>query len=532
MLTFVSVIGLLVMFAEFPSSPTVFAVQDYREANSVVIGPLDVGEYIGAETPVLTGEHIAGLRNGQITTAQGRTEYSQSLRLQKQGLLRGGVVTFEEGDGSPQDYLLFENGVYGYEVSFSPGLASRVRNNRLIDLHDRTLFLLGMPWVILDSYVDLESRKIALRLIGGSLWDVMDDDFTDLSFLQNARVNNEVVPAMARIRATQSGDIIRISSIEYSPRVLDTRYVEEGHGIMDELRYPQSMLSPQLDIFYGGLRQTRRPVEARVPQPKTNPVLFRPTDSGYNLQFTNNQGREYIVPLLESRGGLHYGENGRQLHFAEQAGFFVQRGDYVVLTSRQDVNAVTSVLQLDHVDSTNNIVTFSDMAGGNPQATFSGGSGQLFVAGNAYRFTTDGAGVAIDLNNDGSVGSGAVDIRLRGGAFLNLNPVAGDSVSISYVVPRRLFEEARSGETVTFSFKENGRLDVAGVSGVETFRDRQGVDVGLTSFGAQVFIDSRRHPQMAGIGAPERQVHPSVSIGGGQRQGFIVVTLERDKLTG
>jgi len=523
-------------FFQSQSIATGVVVQGQQITNTVILTGLELNEPIGKDIRALTAYHLLALGDGRVVTGKAATDYQQSLRFQRPGIdgFVGGAVEFVEDEyGNVGNFLGFKDVIFEYEVSFSPGLQSDIEDGRLPDFEDRYLKLMGKTFVIVDSQVSGNAVRLTMFGPTGSV-EFFDDSFLDNQFTRGVRINAQSIEAFVRIKALRSGGSLSIASIEYrllaDPRVGTDVYVPSRYGVRDFLRYPQGMLVNEFDILYGGM--VGGPGVGAIPQRvSSNIVQFQPARTGYNLRFTNQRGQLYSIPLIDANGILTFGKDDRELVFRETGGFFIDRGDYLIVTNKNDVTGITNVLRYDQIDLGQGLIYFEDLAGGQHTGFFdkSTGDGNVGVGGYNYRFTVSLSAphpLAVDLNMDGTIGSGTANIVILGGGILELGS-PGSSTTVKLRTKRRLFDEPTTDEVTTILiFKSNGRLDLD-ISGLETFRDREGIDKGLTRFGALFLLESRYRPSRLTIEYPTGgRVGRTV----GQAQGFVAITFERERL--
>jgi hypothetical protein len=277
---------------------------------------------------------------------------------------------------------------------------------------------------------------------------------TDAFQTGKVSINNQNInQALLNIRGdnynggTQTGGLpsrFEITSIKYRLRMDAISgsdvYITAGHGLRENLRYPQGLLSPSLDIMYAGLT---------TPQITNLGVTARGNDQ-YDLQFTNLQNVAYDTYLVSNRGGIFkFGSDKDNLVFVEASGPTrpnIGLNDYFVVSdARSDLDkAVTSILRYEDIDTTNHILYFTDIGGGgqNRQVTVSQssapnstgfGQGDLVVGGHTFRVyvenwnTTGAHSIAVDQTANGVVNSDPTSFTVLGGGVLSVASVSGTS---------------------------------------------------------------------------------------------------------
>jgi hypothetical protein len=158
-------------------------------------------------------------------------------------------------------------------------------------------------------------------------------------------------------------------------------------------------------------------------------------NDAYKLEFETQEGLSYSVPFCTNNGGtFKLGDDDQDLIFKELAAGveFIDRRDYFVVHSDTWAEAnstsdsgYTRVLRFDSLDTSNNIVTLSDLATGQVEAVYTtGNAGTLNIGGTSYDFTVDETStqLAVDLDNSGTWSAGAeVPIVTKGGAVITLS---------------------------------------------------------------------------------------------------------------
>jgi hypothetical protein len=234
-----------------------------------------------------------------------------------------------------------------------------------------------------------------------------------------------------------STDKFELTSIKYRLKMDASTgsdvYITKGHGLRENLRYPQGLISPTLDIKYEGLTE---------PQIGNLALQSRGNDQ-YDLQFTNLQNQAYDLYLVSNRQSVFkFGSDKDDLVFVEAANTSLPNiglNDYFVTSdSRSDVDkAVTNVLRYEDIDTTNKIMYFTDVGNGGQRrdvtytmSTALTGSGDLVVGGHTFRVYVENGNsstgthrVAVDLNADGDVANDSVSFTVLGGGVLSLTKV-------------------------------------------------------------------------------------------------------------
>ncbi len=541
----VGVVTLLFSVSLVPE-PVIFAVQYVPGPSAVpgantVIVRLDVGEFLGNELTAISEAQMAGLRSGRVQTKESSTDYVQSIRFMESGLFNGGQVVFGRDErGTVSDFLQFSDVIFKYQIEFSSGLISNIESNSLPDLEDENLELMGDTYTIVDTDVDASSNRVSIKMFGGfGSVELTDGNYGDDSYYQGVQINGQNIDALVKIKATDSGNMLNIYSIQY---LLNANAVLSGdvqvvplHCTREFLQYPQGMFSPNFDICYKGVGAA---VPVAIPSGgiSGNEVFVKPRgDDEYAMVASNLIGQTYEIPLAQLPGMC--GNRGRDFIFKEAAAPGapnIDLHDYFLVSSRNTIQGVSNVLIYDSISG--NTVYFKDLATGNQfSAVFDPGTGegQLLVSEGTYRFFV-GAGnaLAMDQTNDGDINGATADFVFSGGTRAEFTP---GCASVDIVTPSRLFSEPAGDETTTFDITFGSQIDlfvpspqvtVPGYS-FELQSAGGGVKQGLTKYGILFTWDQESHSDDLTLVIPGGYVRSAPRGGAGAE---VFITLERQKL--
>lgn len=363
-----------------------------------------------------------------------------------------------------------------------------------------------------DVFID--AYKISFR----------DSDYTDTSFVQGFKANeNTIEDGFVSIVGSEiSSSEFEISSINYRLISKSELYIEKGEGLKKFLTEMRGMIVEYWDIVYEGLSS-----------PTKTPIKFEPIgDDRYKLEFENKKGDKYVVPLMNNRGTYNLGDDsGNNLTFIEGANssdYIVTDDDFFILTNKNDRNGITGVFQYNSIDTSSQTLSFNDLAGNSKQVTYavSNVSGRLGEAdlssiGTNYKvYISSGTNnpLAIDLNADGSVNSGEVNIIVKGGGIMDLgstnNPSGNFTVSIT--TEQSQLDEASADETVSWTMErrtgnEVGIGDTFSGLVLEKEDDHR---YGMTVYGDyfDVFDEATAQAETLTIEYPEEQVRANVYL--------------------
>ncbi|MBI4144546.1 hypothetical protein HY486_04835 [Candidatus Woesearchaeota archaeon] len=509
---------------------------------------LELNETIGDVRETLTEFDLNILKGGSITTQRGVTKYNQYINFNQTSAYRSNRVTFteDEFDNVGHFFHVFDSDeIFNWILEFEEGFISDITTQKLRDLEDRDINILGTEYAIVGTKFTNNTNETRITLLGGPIFDSLGEgdkktytlndktyevevviisesadggngevllkvngqtlprmrgqeaeptadgalvgirdiiatgkdtqssvvrfylgaqklEFRDTNAADNVytpagtTINNELIEdsdVKIRLTVNSAQDKATIQDITYSLKadaLVGDLFVPAGHGVREYLDEPEGMISSTWDIRYEGLLDTG-----------VTTLKFHPIGRDeYKLEFTNQEGLNYVVPLLTTRqsGSLRYGDftssRARNLVFMEpnitvpsappdlrQGNIHVQ--DYFVLsdiahaqnlrlggeannvlgaptfaTGQSDNTAFSRILKFESVDGTNSVATFTDLATGTKQVTFgSDGTANLVVGGISYaiRINRTTNVMTADLNGDGQIGAGL------GPTFMNKN---------------------------------------------------------------------------------------------------------------
>lgn len=549
----ISLIGMSIVVSQYPiSTDAVFAGQLFKKTpgDTFIVKDIDVGSYIGKDFPTLTKNELKSLADGSIITNAGKTDYSQYIILRKsgdKGFDGGSIIFGRDENAQAGHYLFFETNqpLFEYLLTFSSGLASRIENNKLVDLENKYLNIMGKSFVIVQTFVDTSKKILRLRLMGGEgIIDFEDKNYGDGAYESGVRVNNKQVDANLKMTAVSSNNRLVITEIRYAP-LASTRkrgdiYVAPRQGLRGRLKDSQSMLVKSLELIYGGISGVQ---EART-SGGGEFILFEPKGRDqYDLSFRNELGISYDITLVSASGTFKYGPSSRDLVFIEGdsiSDFNIDANDYFIVNNKDDLNGITNIVEYSGIDYDDSTIYFTDVGTNQKKSVAfdsATGLGYLTEFGNTYLFyvsSTSPHPIVVDQNIDGVIDGGEARIVLRGGGRLDLgsnNIIGGSSITLTLTTPKRLFAEPSSDEVVTFSITKSGNnldISVPNQNSINMYRDNAGFDKGMTDFGVYFLRDVRgKTSSQLVIEYPRATVFavPTASQG----EAAVAVTLEREK---
>ena len=313
---------------------------------------------------------------------------------------------------------------------------------------------IGVSEVLYQDYAG--GKQQCEFFLGADELDLTDTAVEDDGFVADVEANSETIEdASVRIRATSSGNAsMEITKISYRLRSDgkggDDVWIPAGKGLRSFLDEPAGMMHSSWDVTYKGL----------APVAEEEAMFKLAGDEQYNIKFTNKAGKAYNVPYVNTDGVFKFGDDEDNLWFYETnftngtsvllknasnvftpAGFRIEEDDSFVL-SDDDITAADDstssyVLTYDSIDTNDNRLTFTDLAGGTYEVTYAaaaatdmqGGAitqgafqrGDLIVGGKTYKVILSEANttnISVDLNQDGTI-EGVVDTMNAGGPTNN-----------------------------------------------------------------------------------------------------------------
>ena len=321
-------------------------------------------------------------------------------------------------------------------------------------------------------------------------------------------------------------------------------YIKSGEGLRQYLDEPQGMLGGSedgWDITYEGLTT-----------PGVSKIDLTPSgDDEYRLAFTNTNGIEYRgVRLFYGSGStVYYGDTTSALIFMQEptgsgvtsvntSAYTIQKDDYFVVSHNGNSDTgVSNVLKFESLDTSNNEVQLSDVAGGEIKSTYSGTEttlgdaiGTFNVGGYTYDYavhynsTATGDAMSrlyIDLDDSGALG-GESFITVQGGGWLDLGTQNENS---SALIPRQAVDSnvtintasdnfettAASNEVITFAVTSaSSEVDVSNPSGggisLKSPEDDNDLKFGMSNYGVYIYAKTETNdPDTLNIEYPLRQ---------------------------
>ncbi|MEK6903502.1 MAG: hypothetical protein AABW64_02550 [Nanoarchaeota archaeon] len=366
-----------------------------------------------------------------------------------------------------------------------------------------------------------EGKDKLILYLGAETIEFEDDDYTDSNFKQSMKVNGKSISnGYTQIKATTATGEIEILSIKYRMKPEGNQgnriFVGAGKGLRSQLKYPEAMLG-NWDIIYNGLSSENA----------KSMIKFDPSGSTYDLEFENNKGNFYDIPLIANvNGNLQIGSSNNILHFVESASssaFTVAQNDYMVLTNRNDKNGVTSIVRYTSINTASKLLHIDELEQGGKTVTYTGtegtgAAGDLIVNGHTYRIFIGPAPdykLAVDLNNDGDVAVDEVNIVTKGGGKLDLgiNSTPNNSFNITLTTEKSQFDSAAADEVITIEILKSGSsidLNLPAQSSL-TIETVAGKNLALSNYGI-TFKQKKDNPDELTIEYPHSQAVGDIEV--------------------
>ncbi len=348
---------------------------------------------------------------------------------------------------------------------------------------------------------------------GGGRIRLTDNDYTDNLFTDGGLEysGNDISAGRVQIKAQEFDSKLRISSIKIRMRGEGKSgdiFVGEGETISQKMREPVYFFP---EIMFNGVGQ----INEKKFRQTIGGIKFEGHNEGYRLIFSNNDGNVYNIPYVQD--GMDFTDDeGASLVYEESIALNncdISENDLFIVTSEQNGNGRTSVMQYDRFSESNKILHLTDMSTGRRDVTLqnsaeagtdyegtivtsSGTSAKVYVCPNGK--------ISADLNNDGDISGDEVIIATLGGGYLELG------TTTHYIREARYFDESRDEQDITISFlTSSGDLyadvdtqtdlamhDVgkggATLSGIN-LNAKSGDEVGLASFGEAFLLEDGRN---------------------------------------
>lgn len=387
----------------------------------------------GAESDI-TDDHWEDLENEVINIMGAPYTITSVIESAPTGELEitmlGGQVADTLKDGETKTYTIDgkDYEVTAVFISETPAAAKLSVNGMLTEkMEEGDTDILGDGEITVGVQEVLTNQRegIVEFYLGASKLVIKDDNYTDGLFTDDCLVEVggvDVEDCQVEITATKEG---KLNHIYYKLNANTDYYVPVTKGIKSELEIPEGMLGANWDILYAGLMKTG-----------TTEIKFKPSgDKAYNLEFVNNRGQKYTVPLLEdSASNFFWGDEDNRLLFTEPLGegnYSIAKKDYFVVSDKEAGNekAVTSVLKYKSISTSGNTITVEEVGVGDQKYDYDGdteagtATGTMNIAGKDHQFWigTEAADypISVDLDGAGGVDGDNVDFVFKGEGYID-----------------------------------------------------------------------------------------------------------------
>ncbi|MDP4012623.1 MAG: hypothetical protein Q8R00_03410 [Candidatus Nanoarchaeia archaeon] len=167
--------------------PTARVVQEAQERETVKFklqsgnDILELRENFGDIYSALTEKNLPVLlQGGQVFTSGATTKYNQYLRFEDADNFDGLIVNFTKDD-KISDYIYVDDGnnasdaMFEYEIEFEEGFESDISSNKLSELDDETINVLGRVYTVTNTKIDIDTNEITIQLTSAPIKATMKE---------------------------------------------------------------------------------------------------------------------------------------------------------------------------------------------------------------------------------------------------------------------------------------------------------------------------------------------------------------------
>jgi len=412
--------------------------------------------------------------------------------------------------------------------------------------------------------------------IGADSVDLVDDAYNDSSYNAGVTIGGDSIEdARVKIVGSATGNVFTLTNLKYqliADGVGGDVYIGANEGIRSKLDEPEGMLGTNWDLTFKGLSEEN-----------TETIEFTPSgDDSYRFSFVNSAGNVYSnVELFDNSSAAKFGgdESDEDFWFTETAfinttghvnntAVYMDAGDVFVVSDAvvgsSESTTETYILQYNSIDTSDNVITFSDVSTGgsdyevaygaavvgdisdwtNYDATNSTGvtsfyHGDLIIGGTSYDVILNETSELLVVNLDsGSTGiaSDEVGVVTQYGAIIDFGTqsspsnLTGAAISVTLNTDDEMIDDVTSGyEITTIGFTFGLEVDLDVTSGNLTDEDGAGVydgtaymkadeddsthQIGYTVYGALVDLtEPSDDPATLSFEYPEEQRGPEVFV--------------------
>lgn len=463
---------------------------------------LELDERLADHFGTLNEKNTPFLKSGIVQTAIGKTDYTQQVNL---GDL---AVKFGEDERDRVGHFLTcrdgEN-IFTYQMTFTSGL----RAEKPSDFHNAQLNVLGKDYQISNVEYGKDQLTLELTAKDNSRKISLSNRLNSKETRGIVLVNDErIVEASVYFTGKIKGGNIEITTLQYALEadpLLGDLFAQPGSNVKEHLDAPDGMLG--FNIHYDGFKPHNDVTIVRIDMSDNK--------KSASLEFTNNEGIWYDVPLAaEQNGKVKLGNrNGNAFHVKEES---IKFGEFFVVN--KPGTDFTHILRYDTIDTTTRQLTFTDVGTGTREVTYDRqtNEGVLTCGGVSYKIKLNLADKSIMVDSDcgGAYASGRPYIASKHGLKISCS----DDGSIYFSIPReKLDGNPAQGEAVGFALRpKNGTLETELLSEsamrLWQLEENPNLEQGLTRYG--LFFE-RHADQNITIEVPEKQREMSVRFSSG-----------------
>ena len=248
---------------------------------------LELNETIGDVRETFTEVDLDMLKGGQIVTNRGSTEYNQYIRFPTTNATfpPSGATIFDEDERDKVGHYLYwraNRQLYEWELEFEEGLRSRITgitNQRdLQDLEDKDLFMLGQPFVVVDTDLFLNNVSLKMDLMGGAVAGILGENDKETYVVDGKEYEVEVLVISETAAAGEGSVKFRVNGeITSELRDGETDVLADGTqiGIRDILATGKDIQKSIVQFYIGAYKVSF--FDARV-----NDTLFQSSGTKVN----------------------------------------------------------------------------------------------------------------------------------------------------------------------------------------------------------------------------------------------------------
>jgi len=230
---------------------------------------LEINETIGDVRETFTEVDLDMLKGGQIVTNRGSTEYNQYIRFPTNppvganGQWNGATVFAEDERDKVGHYLYWQSNLnmFQWELEFEEGLRSRIigtTNFRdLQDLEDKDMFMLGQPFVVVDTDLNLNNISLNMDLMGGAVAGILGENDKETYVVDGKEYEVEVLVISETSNAGEGSVKFRINGeITSELRDGETDVLADGTqiGIRDILATGKDIQKSIVQFYIGAYK--------------------------------------------------------------------------------------------------------------------------------------------------------------------------------------------------------------------------------------------------------------------------------------